>query len=168
MRSFSLLVLLLLLSACGSGSQGSAGTDANALQPLPVAGAATLRINTQGASADTVLYGAQFTLRFPPGISLPAATGQGLLPAGVLIPAAGGSYAGANYLDSAAGAGPTLQVNISHPSGFTVGPLAAVNCTVAPGVEYGAGDVTLENFSARDADGAHIPGITATATLQTK
>lgn len=168
MRSFSLLVLLLFLSGCGSGSKESAGTDANALQPLPAAGAATVRINTQGASADTVLYAAQFTLRFPPGISLPAASAEGLLPDGVLLPAAGGSYAGASYLDSAAGSGPALQVNISHPSGFTVGPLAALNCTVAPGVEYGADDVTLDNFSARDANGAHVPAITATATLQTK
>lgn len=168
MRVLSILVAFLLLGGCGSGSKESTGADAKVMQPLPVSGAATVRISTQGPAADTVLYAAQFILRFPPEITLPATAGDRLLPTGVLLPAVGGSYAGASYLDSPAGAGPAIQVNISHPVGFTVGALAMVNCTVAPGAEANEDDVTLEHFSARDSNGATIGGITATATLQIK
>lgn len=168
MRAFSLLVLFLFLSGCGSGSKESTGAEGNAMSAQPATGSATVQVSTQGPSAETVLYATQFTLRFPPGVSLAATAGEKLLPAGVLLPAIGGGYAGASYLDSAAGTGPAIQVNISHPSGFTVGPLATVNCTVLTGLEVGADDVTLKDFSARDSNGAPIRGITATATLQTR
>lgn len=168
MRAACLIAACAFLAGCGSGSGGGSGTAGNALTPQPVSGAARVVISTQGPSADTVLYGAQFALRFPPAASLPAATENGMLPEGVLQPAPLGSYGGASYLGSTSGSGPTIRVNIYHPTGFTVGSLATVNCTIAPGISVTAADLTLQDFSARDANGAPIPGVRAVVALQTQ
>lgn len=168
MRVAWLIILCAFIAGCGSGSNGTTATEGNVMLPQPAPGAASVQITTQGPTADTVLYAAQFTLRFPPGVSLPATTGGELLPPEVLRPAPSGSFAGASYIPPAAGLGPAIQVNVSHPGGFTVGPLATVNCTVTPGVELSAGDITIQGFSARDSNGAPIPGIATRLTLQTQ
>ncbi|QWV92202.1 hypothetical protein KP004_13345 [Geomonas oryzisoli] len=171
MRLLWLAMLCLLLAACGggSGSSGAPGDDGNVLTPEPAAGTARLTVGTQGPAADSVFYAAQFTLRLPAGASLPVATGSTLLPEGALVPAVSGSYSGANILEPAGTAsGPLLLVNIAHPGGLTVGPLATLTCQVAAGVTPAAAAFTLDGFSARDANGAVIPGITARLTLQTQ
>lgn len=168
MRIAWLVILSSLIAGCGSGSHGSTATEGNVMLPQPAQGVARVQITTQGPTPDTVLYGAQFTLSFPPGVILPPPANGGLLPAEVLQPAPSGSYAGASYIETAAGLGPAMLVNISHPGGFTVGPLATVNCTVPPEVGLSAGDITVLGFSARDSNGAPIPGITTRLTLQTQ
>ncbi|GFO65236.1 hypothetical protein M1B72_06420 [Geomonas paludis] len=167
MRVLWLLLLCLSLAACGgSGSTGTSGDDGKVHIPEPVPGTARLSIGTQGPAADSVLYAAQFTLRLPAGVSLPATDGR-LLPDGLLVPAVSGSYAGASFLQIAV-PGQVLLVNIAHPGGVTVGPLATLTCQVDAGAALTADAFTLENFSARDANGVVIPGITAKLTLQTQ
>ncbi|QWV96223.1 hypothetical protein KP003_12895 [Geomonas nitrogeniifigens] len=171
MRVLWLAMLCLLLGACGggSGSNGASGDDGNVLTPEPAAGTARLTVGTLGPAADSVFYAAQFTLRLPAGASLPTADGSSLLPDGVLAPAVSGSYAGASFLQPAgAGSGPLLLVNVAHPGGLTVGPLATLTCQVAAGAPPTADAFTLESFSARDGNGVVIPGITARLTLQTQ
>ncbi|MBU5614801.1 hypothetical protein [Geomonas azotofigens] len=168
MRVLWLVILCLFLGACGggSGSTGNSGDDGNVLTPEPVPGTARLGIVTLGPAADSVLYAAQFTLRLPPGVTLPS-TSASVLPEGVLVPAVSGSYTGASFLQAAA-PGQVLLVNLAHPAGLTVGPLATLTCQVAAGVAPTADTFTLESFSARDANGAVLPGITARLTLQTQ
>ena len=171
MRVLWLVILCLLLAGCGggSGSNGSSGDNGNMLVPEPATGTARLVISAQGPAADTVLYAAQFTLRLPAGVSLPANAGDNLVPDGVLLPAVSGSYAGAGFLEPAsAGSGPLLLVNITRPGGLTVGPLATLTCSVATGVVPTAAGFTLSAFSARDANGAAIAAITPHLTLETK
>ena len=168
MRAAWLVILCAFMAGCGSGSNGTTATEGNVMLPQPVPGAARVQITTQGPTADAVLYAAQFPLRFPSGVSLPAASGGELLPPEVLQPAPSGSLAGASYIPPAPGQGQAMRVNISHPGGFTVGPLATVNCTVAPGIELSDGDIAIQEFSARDSNGTPIPGITARLTLQTQ
>lgn len=167
MRAARLILACAFIAGCGSGSNGGGGTQGNVMLPQPVPGAATVQIRTQGPSPDTVLYAAQFTLRFPAAISLPVTQGSEMLPAGVLQTAAG-SYAGASYLGTATGTAPVIRVNITHPTGITVGPLATVNCTLASGATVSASDIALEDFSARDLNGAPISGITTTLAVQTQ
>ncbi|MBJ6749358.1 hypothetical protein [Geomonas anaerohicana] len=167
MRVLWLLLLSLFLGACGgSGSTGSAGDDGKVHIPEPALGTARLSIGTQGPGADSVLYAAQFTLRLPAGVSLPTTDGN-LLPDGLLVPAVSGSFTGASFLQISV-PGQVLLVNIAHPGGLTVGPLATLTCQVDAGVALTVDAFTLENFSARDANGAVIPGITAKLTLQTQ
>lgn len=171
MRMTWLAVLSLLLAACGSGSgsKGGSGTGGNVLVPEPAAGTARLLIGTQGPTADTVLYAAQFTLHLPSGVSVPGNTADNMVQDGALQPAVSGSYSGARLLAPAsADSGPVLLVNISHPGGFTVGPLATLFCNVAAGVVPTASGFSLSGFSARDANGVNIPAITPQLALQTQ
>lgn len=168
MRLLWLVFFCALVAGCGSGSQQSAGTDSEETHLQPVTGPARLVVTTRGATADTVLYGTQFTLRLPEGVALAANPDDHLLQAGVLQPAPAGSFAGASYLAPTAGSGAVLQVNILHPTGFTVGPLAALYCTIPPGMTVTTNSFSLYDFSARDANGVPIPGITAHLALQTQ
>lgn len=168
MRMAWLVIIGAVLAGCGSGSTGGSGTDGNAMLPVPVPGTARVVLSTQGPTPDTILYAVQFTLRLPLAVSLPPSDGDGLLPAGVLQAAPSGSFAGASYLPATTDTGPVLQVNIFHPGGFTVGPLATLNCNVAVGAEASASGFTVDGFSARDANGAPLPGITPHLALLTQ
>ncbi|WP_224981519.1 hypothetical protein [Geomonas agri] len=171
MRVLWLVMLCLFIGACGggSGSNGTSGDDGNVLTPEPTVTTARLSIGAQGPAPDSVLYAAQFTLRLPAGVTLPTTSGSNLLPDGVLVPAVSGSYAGASFLEPAgAASGPLLLVNVAHPGGLIVGPLATLTCQVAAVTAPTVNAFTLETFSARDANGAVIPGITGKLTLQTQ
>ena len=168
MKTVWLVLLCAFLAACGSGSKESGGTGGKVMTPDQVTGTARLLISSRGPTADTVLYAAQFTLHLPPGVTLPTSSEGGLLPSGVLVPAPVGSFAGATYRPATEGAAASVQVNITRPGGFTVGPLATLNCSVATGTELAATSFTLDAFSARDSNGIAIPGITGHLALLTQ
>ncbi|HBA86835.1 MAG TPA: hypothetical protein DCZ75_02280 [Geobacter sp.] len=165
MKTVWLVLVCAFLAACGSGSKEGSGTGGKVMTPDQVTATARLQIASQGPTADAVLYAAQFTLHLPQGVTLPTSTEGGLLPPGVLVPAPSGSYAGATYLPATNGSAASVQVNITHPGGFTVGPLATLNCSVSPGTDVAATSFTLEAFSARDGNGIEIPEITAHLAL---
>lgn len=168
MRVFFLLLLCSVITGCGSsGSTGGSGTEGNVLVPQPTPAPAQIVISTSGPAPDTVLYGAQFTLALPKALTVPDAAGN-LLPAGVLQPAPRGSFAGAAFVGTGSEPGQVLLVNISHPGGFTVGPLATLNCTLAPGAEMASSEIVLSGFSARDSDGAPIAGVAPHLALKTQ
>lgn len=169
MRTIWLVLICILLAACGSGSSpGGSDTGEKVMNPAPTAGTARLLIAGQGPTADTVLYAAQFTLDLPAGVTLPSTSEGGLLPSEVLVAAPAGSYAGGTYLPATAGAAASVQVNITHPGGFTVGPLATLTCSVAAGTEITASSFTVKMFSARDSSGSPLPQITPHLTLLTQ
>jgi len=161
MRLIWLAWASVVLSGCGSAGGGAAGT---ALQP----GVQLVEIGTGAGSAATVLYAAGFTLQLPAGVTLPADPSSGEVAAGVLQPADATALAGARYLPAADGAPAQLSVTIADPLGFAVGALATLSCSVAPGASLGASGFSLAGFSARDSNGAVIPGVTAHLTLRTQ
>lgn len=168
MRVIFLLLLCSLIAGCGSsGSTGESGTQGNVLVPQPTPAPAQVVISTSGPAPDTVLYGAVFTLALPKALTVPDAAGN-LLPAGVLQPAPSGSFTGAAFVGTVSDAGQVLLVNISHPGGFTVGPLATLNCTLAPGTGVASSEIVLSGFSARDSNGAPIAGIVPHLALKTQ
>lgn len=168
MRVLCFLLLCSLITGCGSsGSTGGSGTEGNVLVPQPIPAPAQVVISTSGPAPDTVLYGAQFTLALPKALTVPDVAGN-LLPAGVLQPAPSGSFAGAAFVGALPDAGQVLLVNISHPGGFTVGPLVTLNCTLAPGTGVASSEIALSGFSARDSNGAPIAGIVPHLALKTQ
>jgi hypothetical protein len=161
MRLIWLALLVALVAGCGSGGGGAGGS---AVEPAQV----TVQLSTEAANAATVLYAVQLTLRLPSGVAVAADPVSGEVSAGVLHPVDSAALAGARYQPATAGAQGSLTLNIVDPVGFTVGALATLNCTIAPGTALSGAGFTLEGFSAKDLNGAALPGITPRLTLQTQ
>jgi len=159
MRLIWLAPVAALVAGCGSGSGSAAGTN---LQP----GTVNVALATQAASPATVLYAVEFTLHLPAGATLPADPASEEVTAGVLVPLDGSALAGARYLPAAAGTQASVKVNIADPGGFAVGSLATITCSVAAGAAVSASGFSLDGFSARDSNGAPLPGVTPSFTLQ--
>ena len=159
MRLIWLALIAALLAGCGAGG-GS--TVTSAVQP----GGVVVELSTRAGSAATVLYAVEFTLHLPAGVTLPADSSSGEVPAAVLHAADSAALAGARYQPATAGAQALVKVNIVDPGGFTVGALATMNCTVAPGAVFDGSGFSLDGFSARDASGVAIPGVTPHLTVQ--
>ena len=165
MRLVWLALVIALLAGCGSG--GAAG---NSVDPGPAPGPATaiVEFGTRAASAQTVLYAVEFVLHLPAGVTLPANPTSGEVPAGVLQTALSGALSGARYQPATAAAQALVRVNITDPGGFAVGDLATLTCNVAPGASLNPAGFSLAGFSARDANGAVITGITAHLGVKTQ
>jgi glycerol uptake facilitator-like aquaporin len=161
MRLIWLALVTALLAGCGGG--GGGGAAGNAGEP----GTVTVVLSTQAASAATVIYGVELTLHLPAGVTLPADPVSGLVSGGLLHPAVTADVAVARYLPAAAGVQASAKVNIAQATGFAVGGLATLTCSVAPGASANGADFSLDGFSARDANGAVIPGITPHLTVRT-
>ena len=161
MRLIWLALGAALLSGCGSGGGAAAG---GAVQPVAV----LVDISTQAASGAAVLYAVEFTLLLPAGVTLPADSSSGEVPAGVLHAVDSAALAGARFLPATAGSRASVRVNIADPVGFGAGDLASLTCTVAPGASVNTAGFSLGGFSARDANGAVIPGVTPSFTLLTQ
>ena len=163
MRLIWLALVAALFAGCGGGGAGG-----GSVQPGSTPGAVRVDISTQAASGATVLYAVEFTLLLPAGVTLPADASSGELTAGVLHAADSASLAGGRFLPATTDSRASVKVNIVDPVGFAVGNLATLNCTVSPGASVNTAQFSLEGFSARDANGAVIPGITTRFTLQTQ
>jgi hypothetical protein len=161
MRLIWLALLVALVAGCGSGG-GSAG--GSAVQPTQL----SVLLSTEAANAATVLGAVQLTLRLPAGVGVTADPTSGEVSAGVLHPTDSAALAGARYQPATASARGSVTVNIVDPVGFTVGALATLNCTISSGTAVNGAGFTLEGFSAKDLNGAVIPGVTPRLTLQTQ
>jgi len=137
------------------------------VDPAPAPTAATVTISTRGASADTVIYGVEFTLHLPTGGSV-AADQSGAVLASALRATDSGALVGARYIPATASSQPAVLVNILDSGGFPVGSLAALSCRVLATTAVSAADFSLDGFSARDANGAAIPGVTPFFSVQTQ
>jgi uncharacterized protein YceK len=163
MRLVWLALIVAVLAGCGSGGGGAAGS---AVEPSQAQ--VTVALSTEASNAATVLYAVQLTLRLPAGVAVAADPASVEVSAGVLHPADSAALAGARYQPATAGAQGSLTVNIVDPTGFTVGALATLSCSIAPGTALNGAGFTLEGFSAKDLNGVSIPGVTARLTLQTQ
>jgi len=159
MRFVWLALIVALLAGCGSGGGGAGGS---VVQPAQ----ATVAVSTEAASASTVLYAVQLTLRLPAGVTVAADPASGEVSAGILHPVDSAALAGARYQAATAAAQASVTLNIVDPAGLTVGALATLTCTVSPGSALNGTGFTLEGFSAKDQNGVVISGITPRLTLQ--
>ena len=144
-----LMGLLLLIAACGGGG----GTSMAVYVPTK----ATVKLSSAGTG--TTIYGIDMTINLPAGVSV-RSSATGTTEAGV-ITASGGAATGSlvtGIYTAPTGTFPaTLQVLLANAGGFPVGEFCTVNADVAPGA---SSDFSIESFSARDGDGAAIPGLT--------
>lgn len=142
----------LLCAGCGGGG----GDAAAPFQPVTPANSVVIK----SVGPATTLYGVQFTLQLPSGVTL-ATPGGGAVAQGVL--SASGGAAGSSvssYYDS--GATPqTVTVSVTNKSGFQVGQFLTVATQVAPGTTLTPGNLMLTQFKAYDSFlGAVAPAIT--------
>ena len=169
-RMFWLALTAAALTGCGAGGSsagaGNQGSGGSQLETGPTT--ATVAVGTQAATAATVLYAVAFKLHLPSGVTLPADPSSGGLAAGALHLADSGALAGTSYLPATATSQAVLQVNIADPGGFAVGSLATLHCQLAQGAAPVAASISLDDFSARDANGAVLPGITPQLSVQTQ
>jgi hypothetical protein len=163
MRVAWLILISALLAGCGSGGATGNGVD---LGPPMGPGTAIVKIDTQAASAATVVQAVEFVLHLPSGVTLSVNPADGSVASGVLQTSFSVEIAGAGYQPATASTKAQVRVNIADTRGFTVGNLAALTCTTAPGVTVGAADFLLDGFSAKDENGATIPGVTPHFTVQ--
>ena len=151
-----LLSLICLVSGCGGGGGGATGSG-------PTATTATVVIKTVGAP--TTLYGVQFKVQIPTGVTL-ATEGAGVIAAGVMIPSGGatGGLLEAGYQSS--NSPQTATVSVTHGSGFQVGEFMTMTVTVPPGTVLLPADLVLSEFKAYDNfNGIPTVAITGTATV---
>ena len=157
-----------LVAGCGSGGgAGTASDPGSGSQHEPAPTTATVVVGTQAANAQTVVYGVDFRLHLPEGVTLLTYPDSEEVQEGVLHPADGGALVGARYLPATAGSQALLQVEIADAGGFTVGALTTISCNIPQGEAVSATDFSLDGISARDASGVEMPGITLHLTVQT-
>jgi hypothetical protein len=159
MRLVLVALVSSLLAGCGAGGGGAAGGTVQS-------GSVAVEFSTEAGNAATVLYAVQFTLQLPAGATLPADPASGEVSVGALRAADGAALVGARYLAATAGAPASVKVNIIDPGGFTTGVLATLTCSTAQGTVVNASAFSLAGFSAKDASGAVIPGITPHFTVK--
>ena len=160
MRFLWLAVIMALLAACGSG--GGSAVD----QGGP--GTATIGFSTQASSGTTVIYAAEFTLHLPAGVAVSADPSSGEVASGVLHPLDSTALVAARYVPATTSTQASVKVVIIDSGGFPIGDLATLSCIVAPGTAVNASQVSLDGFSAKDVNGAAIPGITPNFTVKTQ
>jgi hypothetical protein len=164
-----LLVVMALLAGCGSGGSSTSGIDAgHGLGPSSTESSATVTVGAQASAVDTVIYGVEFTITLPAGVSVTADPATGEPQTGVLRVNDSRAFSGGKYTAATATTPATLKVIIVDSSGFTAGDLATVSCSVAPGSAVSAAGFSLSSFSARGADGAPLSGITPRLSVLTQ
>lgn len=157
-RLFAAAAIAALLTGCGGGTGDAGGVVEN--------GGASLQIAAKAATAETVIYAVELTLRLPSGVTVDADPVTGSLAAGVLQSRVSGALAAGRLFPATATVPASLQIDLAYPSGFVTGPIAAVSCRVAPGAAANASAFVPLSFSARDANGVQMSGITAELSLR--
>lgn len=166
MRIACLVLLVALLAGCGSGggAENAAGSGA---EPAPVATSAAVDISTLSASA-TVIYGVEFVLHLPAGVTVSAEPATGRVQPDALKIADSGALAAAHYQPATPQSQSWVKVAIVDAGGFTVGHLATLTCRFDPGLAVGPAGFSLDGFTAVNANGTAMPGIAPYFTLHTQ
>jgi hypothetical protein len=157
MRIVLTLLTLSLLAGCGGG----AGTGGSVVAP----GKVSVEVTALAGSSATVVYAVDLTLQLPPGVTVSAGP-QGDVLQQALHAADSAALIGARFSPAGSSSPPLLQATVADPLGFTVGPLLTIDCDVAQGAALGAGNFQLTFFSAKDSNGATLPGVTASISVQ--
>lgn len=154
-RILWLALVTALVAGCGSGG----GATVTAVDPRSEPGTAIVDLSTETESAVKVIYGVEFVLHLPAGVTV-LAEPDGKVREGVLQPTDSGAFAGARYVPATDTAPAFVKVNIADAGGFLVGNLATLRCIVSPGAAISALRFSPDDCSAWDADIAKIPGVT--------
>lgn len=163
-RLMKLAVSVALLLSFVSQLAGCGGGGAESAPPQIPTPANSVVISTSGPAA--ALYGVEFTLQLPPGVTL--ATQGGALAAGVIAPSGGavGATVTTNY--DPVVAPQTVRVSLikgppGFPAGFPVGPFMTVIPVLPQGTTLSAAGFALSGFKAYDdpTTGGEAPLITA-------
>ena len=160
-----LMVLLALLTGCGSGGGVTGSAVDPGKDPGPTATKAIVTIRTQAASAETVLYAVDLVLNLPSGVTV-AALPDKSIPSTALETTVG--IAGGKYTPATATTPAQVNVQVANPGGFTVGSLVTLNCDISPGATVTAEKFTLPTFVPLSKDGVEMTGITPRLTVQIK
>jgi hypothetical protein len=150
------VAMAALIAGCGGGSGGVAETG----------GSATLELAAKAATAETVLYAVEVTVRLPAGVTVDADPATGELAQGTLQSEVKGALVAGKFVPATATTPATVKIALAYPSGFTAGGLAAVSCRLAPGTAPNPADFVAQDFSARDANGRAMTGVAAEFSLQ--
>lgn len=159
---FILIISLLIITACGGGGGGGNG-------PAAVT-KATLKLATSGTG--TTIYGIDVTVNLAPGVTVkstnPPETDTGVVTASGVV--SGTTTTTTAVYTAATGTVPgKVRILIVNANGFTTGEFCTVNGDIASGHSPKSSDFSLdENFSASDADGNMINGLSPgfTAVIQ--
>jgi len=158
-------ISLLLITACRGGG-GGGGEGGSGSAPVVVT-KATLKLATSGAGT---IYGIDVTINLPAGVTIksanPPAVDSGVVaPSGV---AGSDTIASAVYTAATSTLPGAVRIIVASANGFTTGEFAAVNGDIGAGHAPRAEDFTVASFSASDADGKVITGLTPglTADIQ--
>lgn len=148
----ALAALIFTVPGCGGGGGGSAPGP-----PAPVD-----RVVIKSVGAPATLYGVEFTLQLPAGVTL-ATDGAGALAAGVLV-ASGGAAGAAPVVNYRAGSVPqTVVVSLTKDTGFPVGEFLTLTPMIAAGTVLLPTDIILSGFKAYDNfNGVPAPSIAGT------
>jgi len=159
MRRFLTLLAIGMLTGCGGGT----GTGAGGSMVAP--GKVSVEVSTLAGPSATIVYAVDLTMQLPPGVTVAASpTGEVLQQA--LHAADSAALVGARF-QPAGSAGPSLlQASVADPLGFTAGQLLSIDCDLAQGAGADAGSFQITVFSAKDQNGASLPGVTASIAVQ--
>ena len=167
MRFIWIALVMALAAGCGSGG-GSATPGALDSEPAPTPTSAALEIRTLSASTAVVIYGVEFVLYLPAGVTVAADPTTGAVPPEVLRLGNSGAFAGARYRPATADTRASVTVLIADAGGFTVGDLATLTCSFAPGMAVTPAGFSLEQFVAKNANGAEMTGIAPQFSVRTQ
>ncbi len=155
-KSMHLMIILFgvmtLLSACGGGG-GGGGTPPAAVTK------ASLKLITSGTGT---IYGIDVTVNLAPGVTVKSTTPP-QVDTDVVAPsgaAAADTIATAVYTAATGTLPGKVRILVANANGFTIGEFCSMNGDIASGHSPKSEDFSLESFSASDADGNVINGLT--------
>ncbi len=155
-----MMLVITLTFACGSGGGGGdTGTGGSGGQVQPTT--ATLKLAISGTI--TTIYGVDVVVNLPAGVTVkstanPPETDNGV--ATVSGVAASNSTLMAVYTEAAAPHPGKVRILIGNANGFGTGEFGTINCAIAAGHTPAAADFSVSDFTASDANGAVIAGLT--------
>ena len=150
----TMMVSTALLPGCGGGGAGS---------DPPPASQVTLTVRALGTPA--TLYGVQFKMPLPAGVTL-ATQPSGEVAPGVVVASAGTSAAGMVATYNRTATPQTLSVALISGDGFPAGDMVRVTVSAPVAAPVQAGSFVFSEFAAyADFAGAVAPGVSGSVSI---